>query len=141
MKKLSIILFLLVSFTIFSQTVTHNITLSPLPVSWTKSENKGIERLDLNYKVVLFNKSETPEDYILRIYDKDGVKIGYKTGTLNPYTKEEVEVDNCLTEENATPSSVKLIANNILMLIIANDSSGERLTSYWPPDVGAKQTM
>ena len=142
MKKLLITLLLsVISFSTFSQNMSHNIAFSPLPVSWTKSENKGATKIDLNYKVVLFNKSQNPEDYILRIYNANGVKIGYKTGTLNPLTKEEVEVNNCLTEESETPASVKLIANNILMLIIANDNNGERLTSYWPPDVGAKQTM
>ncbi|BBB32051.1 hypothetical protein TTHT_0459 [Thermotomaculum hydrothermale] len=136
MKKLLFIFIFFAPLLIFSQTLQF----SPLPACWQKSENGKSAKINLNHKVVLFNKSETTEDYILRIFNSEGVKIGYKTGTLNPFQKEEVEI-NSLVEEGKTPASVKVIGNNIVFIIVSNDNNGERLTAFWLPDVGARQTM
>ena len=137
MKKLLILhLLILLSFPVFPQSVV----MSPLPTSWEKGTDGQPAMLSLRHTVVLFNKSSENADYTLRILDESGEKIGYKTGTLPAYGNEAIDIDSVIGKDSL-PASVKLIADNVVFLIVSADSSGERLTSFWPPDVGGKESM
>ncbi len=135
-KKIIVLLFLILSSFVFSE--ENQIT--PLPVCWIKGN--GIpSRINLIYKAVLFNNSAVEQDYILRIYDSEGEKIGYSTGSILPNERKVINLNDCLVEEGKTPVSVRLIGDDLNLIVVADDTEGERLTAFWLPDVDARDTV
>ena len=140
MKRLAILILLF--FWALTGTAEQRIDF-PLVSLWNKGDNGKPAVMTIpDSTIVLYNASRENTDFAVEVYDSDGDKLGYATGTLPAGATNRVNLPALVSQEEAVaPARVTVKGNGILCLLVEADESGDRIAAVWPPDVGPAAGM